>query len=102
MPTCSGADEAKKNPPREILMASVKCSLLSEARLMARKRKEVRMLWRGAWRGFGLINFSSTPRRKTKPPVREGVYEPNKRARLVKKKKTNQNFFKNFRRKGGT
>jgi hypothetical protein len=29
IPTCSGADEAKKNPPRETFNASVKCSLVS-------------------------------------------------------------------------
>jgi len=34
IPTCSGAEDAKKNPPRDIFSASVKCSVLSAVRLM--------------------------------------------------------------------
>ena len=44
IPTCSGADDAKKNPPRETFNASVKCSLLSLATPNARKRNGVRKL----------------------------------------------------------
>src|SRR6266404_6332678 len=78
------ASDFRRHTQRAILMASVKCSLLSEARLMARKRKEVRMLWRATWRRSELITFSSTPGRNTNPLVREGIYEPNRGARLVK------------------
>src|SRR5258708_22633281 len=90
MPTCNGADEAKKNPPREILMASVKCSLLSEARLIARKRREVRMLWRAALPRFLLLTFFSPPGKETNPPVPGGIFYPQKTPPpgKVKKKKT--------------
>ncbi len=44
IPTRSGAEEAKKNPPRETFSASVKCSLLSAAIPSARNRKGVRKL----------------------------------------------------------
>src|SRR2546429_1013915 len=46
MPTCRGADEAKKKPPRETFRASVKCSVLSAATPSARKRRGVRRLRR--------------------------------------------------------
>src|SRR6266849_6607902 len=46
IPTCSGAEDAKKNPPRDIFSASVKCSVLSAATPNARKRNGVRMLVR--------------------------------------------------------
>ena len=50
VPTCSGADEAKKNPPRDTFRASVKCSVLSAATPRARKRRGVRRLRRAIWR----------------------------------------------------
>src|SRR5437879_11968882 len=46
IPTCRGAEEAKKNPPRETFRASVKCSVLSEATPRARKRRGVLRLRR--------------------------------------------------------
>src|SRR5258708_10615162 len=50
IPSCGGADEAKKNPPRETFKDSVKCSVRSEATPRARKRRGVRRLRRLSWR----------------------------------------------------
>jgi hypothetical protein len=50
IPTWRGADDAKKNPPRETFNASVKCSVLSAATPRARKRRGVRRLRRASCR----------------------------------------------------
>ena len=58
-PTCSGAEEAKKKPPRETFRASVKCSVLSEATPKARKRRGVRRLSRVSCRRSATFILSS-------------------------------------------
>src|SRR5215469_5908679 len=50
MPTCKGAEDAKKKPPRETFRASVKCSVLSAATPTARKRRGVRCATRASCR----------------------------------------------------
>src|SRR5713226_952763 len=62
IPTCRGADDAKKKPPRETLRASVKCSVRSEATPRARKRRGVRRLRRLSWRRSATFIVSSTAR----------------------------------------
>src|SRR4029077_5093907 len=62
IPTCRGAEEAKKNPPRETFSASVKCSVLSEATPSARKRNGVRRLRRVSCRRSDAFILSSPAR----------------------------------------
>jgi hypothetical protein len=50
IPTCNGAEVTKKNPPRETLIASEKCSLRSPARPSVRKRKGIRLRKRSSCR----------------------------------------------------
>lgn len=57
IPTCSGAEVAKKNPPFEMFSASVKCSVLSAASPMARKRSGVLKLYRVNCRRSGVTWF---------------------------------------------
>jgi hypothetical protein len=43
MPTCNGAEVTKKNPPREILVVSAKCSAGPDANPSGRKRNGTRI-----------------------------------------------------------
>src|SRR5882762_11246553 len=86
IPTCSGAEEAKKTPPRDIFSASVKCSVLSAATPNARKRSGVRMLVRANCRRSDAFIWTSCARKKSVAGSRnKGRYlKPNRAPEAVK------------------
>src|SRR5712692_9992337 len=87
IPTCRGADDAKKNPPRETFRASVKCSVLSAATPSARKRRGVRRLRRANWRRSDTFILSSPREEGSGANSREcggGDFQRSRASRAVK------------------
>src|SRR5205085_5635116 len=87
MPTCKGAEEAKKNPPRETFKASVKCSVVSEATPTARNRSGVRWLTRASWRRSLGLDRKSTRLNSSHSQISYAVFCLKKKKKKKKKKK---------------